>query len=160
LLEWVERTQSAKVGQAFLRTAAQTDPVAKQRLDAWEAEQARRKAEDLRLWKLHDSTLPLLHVGQTQAQAKAILTRQGLDPWRCDQLGDDVVVKQPGQLVVGCTVSSNGKNVFLLVFLVSQRYGVQDPDTTKITTWEAREDRLTQIVDLGKHQNHDEDNEQ
>jgi hypothetical protein len=111
------------------------------------------------LWKLHDSTLPLLHVGQTQAQAKAILTRQGFDPWRCDQLGDDVVVKQPGQLVVGCTVSSRGKDVFLLVFIVSERNSVRDPDTTKITTREVKVDRMTQIVELAQHHNHDEDDE-
>jgi hypothetical protein len=147
LLEWVDRTQAAGLGAAFLHKAAQTDPVAKQRFDAWVAEQTRLKLEQAALEKRHAATLPLLHLGQTQAQVKAILNREGFEPWVCERLDPSQVNANPGETIVACPVSRKGVTEFVLLFSVSQRYGRRDPDTTEVTTWEVKTDRLTQIID-------------
>jgi hypothetical protein len=92
----------------------------------------------------------LLHVGQTQAQVKAVLIREGFDqPWVCERV-DPSQVATPGETMVACLAYRKGVQEFAFLFSLSQRYGKRDPDTDTVTTWEVKTDKLTQIFDRVK----------
>jgi hypothetical protein len=129
LLRWVDQpTQEAGLGERFLRKAAQTDPGAKKRLDAWEVEKARRKEAHSvppNVLKQHDATTRMLHLGMPIPQVKSILITHGFDspPWECsrDNNGAD------NQTLVTCVARRHTRVEYNFIFVLSRRFW--DPDT-------------------------------
>lgn len=171
LLTWVDRNKPEGTNRAFLKRAAETNELARRRLDeAVEADKKGEIAEAKRRkrWavtlKRHATTATMLRVGQTQQQVKAILSSEGFDvfsylddrfrqsgevapgPWICQRLvGQEL---PPGLHMVQCLAYREGVQEFGFWFSVSQTY--RDPDTGQL--YDVKTDKLTQIFDQLKNE--------